>query len=197
MTAQGDLSALVGSRICHDLVNPLGAIGNGVELLELTGMARTPEMALLSDSITAAQARLRFFGIAYGPADAGLALTRTEIAGILADLSRSGRLSFAWDAEGDVKRGQAKAILLLLQCLESAMPYGGEIRVQHPANAWEITAESRRFNVDPTLWAALQARVDPPVTAAQVQFALLPVALAALGRSLAVTLAPDRIVARF
>lgn len=34
-----DLTALLGSRICHDLISPLGAIGNGVELLSMAGTA--------------------------------------------------------------------------------------------------------------------------------------------------------------
>lgn len=37
-----DLSALIGSRICHDLISPLGAIANGVELMALTGAEKTP-----------------------------------------------------------------------------------------------------------------------------------------------------------
>jgi hypothetical protein len=37
-----DLAALVGSRICHDLISPIGAIGNGVELLTLAGGAQGP-----------------------------------------------------------------------------------------------------------------------------------------------------------
>lgn len=197
MKAPGDLCALVGSRICHDLVNPLGAIGNGIELLELAGIDRTPEMALLADSVTAAQARLRFFAIAYGPAEGGRPLTRPEIDGILGDLSRGGRLSYVWEDGGDVERGQAKAILLLLQCLETAMPFGGTIQVRQTAEGWECVAQSTRFNIDHALWAALQARHDLPVSAAQVQFSLLPLALTALNRTLSVTLAPDRIVARF
>ena len=35
--APEDLAVLLGSRLCHDLVSPLGAIGNGLELLELSG----------------------------------------------------------------------------------------------------------------------------------------------------------------
>jgi histidine phosphotransferase ChpT len=68
MKARTDLTALVGSRICHDLVSPLGAIGNGVELLGLTGIAPSPEMALIVESVENANARLRFFRIAYGAA---------------------------------------------------------------------------------------------------------------------------------
>ena len=39
------LAELIASRLCHDLVNPLGAIGNGVELIEMTGSVHGPEMA--------------------------------------------------------------------------------------------------------------------------------------------------------
>src|SRR5690606_36320108 len=77
-----DLGALVASRICHDLVNPLGAIGNGVELLALTtgfgpaagpqgaslqGTAGgSPELALIAESTTHAAARARLFRLAFG-----------------------------------------------------------------------------------------------------------------------------------
>ena len=39
MSDTPDLSALIGSRICHDLISPIGAIGNGVELLMMEGRA--------------------------------------------------------------------------------------------------------------------------------------------------------------
>ena len=46
-----NLTELLSSRICHDLVSPLGAIGNGIELLLMTGTESSPEIALISDSI--------------------------------------------------------------------------------------------------------------------------------------------------
>ncbi len=46
-----DLAALVGSRICHDLISPIGAIGNGVELMMMEGAAKGPEMALITESV--------------------------------------------------------------------------------------------------------------------------------------------------
>ena len=61
-----DLSALIGSRICHDLINPLGAIANGVELIALTVAEQTPEMLLFAESVEAANARIEFFRLAYG-----------------------------------------------------------------------------------------------------------------------------------
>jgi histidine phosphotransferase ChpT len=197
MKSQGDLTALVGSRICHDLISPLGAIGNGVELLELSGIAQSPEMALIAESVAAAQARIRFFRIAYGPADAGLPLGRAEVTATLTAVARGGRLAYSWDAEGEVARRDAKAIFLLLQCMETAMPLGGEIRVRRIATGWEIVAEGEKMIVDETLWTSLLSRVRPPVTAAQVQFALLPQTLSAMGKVLALKLALGRILARF
>ena len=57
------LAALLGSRLCHDLVSPLGAIGNGLELLEVSGdfpgIAKSGEMMLIAESLEAARARIR------------------------------------------------------------------------------------------------------------------------------------------
>jgi hypothetical protein len=40
MQDKPDIAALIGSRICHDLISPIGAIGNGVELLMMDGAAK-------------------------------------------------------------------------------------------------------------------------------------------------------------
>lgn len=63
-----NINALIGSRICHDLINPLGAIGNGIELLSLSGMAASPEMTLVQDSVNNATARVKFLRLAFGDA---------------------------------------------------------------------------------------------------------------------------------
>ena len=57
MSDTPDLSALIGSRICHDLISPIGAIGNGVELLMMEGRAG-PEVALIAESVAAANAQI-------------------------------------------------------------------------------------------------------------------------------------------
>lgn len=74
-----NLSALRGSRICHDLINPLGAIGNGVELLGLAGVGSGPEMDLLNDSVLNATSKLKFLRLAVGAATADQRVARTEI----------------------------------------------------------------------------------------------------------------------
>ena len=68
MQDKPDLAALIASRICHDLISPIGAIGNGVELLAMEPGGPRPEMALISESVANANARIRFFRICFGQA---------------------------------------------------------------------------------------------------------------------------------
>jgi histidine phosphotransferase ChpT len=79
MTKGADLAALVGARICHDLISPIGAIGNGMELLALSGVPPSPELELIEDSLRNAMARVQFFRIAFGAAEAGQVVSRSEI----------------------------------------------------------------------------------------------------------------------
>jgi histidine phosphotransferase ChpT len=91
-----EFAALVGSSICHDLISPIGAINNGMELMSMSGMASSPEMALISESVDAANARIRFFRIAYGAPSETQLLGRSEVSSILRDTSRGSRLSLNW-----------------------------------------------------------------------------------------------------
>lgn len=179
-----DFAALIGSRICHDLISPLGAIGNGVELLEMSEAGTGPEVALISESVANANARIRFFRIAYGAAGGGGSVSAAEVRSILAAMTAGSRLKIDWQAAGDVPRPMAKLAFLALQCLETALPWGGEIIVTSDSG-WRAEARAARLNVDAALWANLTAAApDPAIAPAQVQFALLPVEARAQGRSL-------------
>jgi len=198
MTRRPDLAALVGSRICHDLISPIGAIGNGLELLTLSGGPMNSEMTLISESADNANARIRFFRIAYGAAGAGQMISRSEILAILRANAMSGRISYAWDAEGDVTRADLRVVFLLLQCFESALPRGGDIHVAEREGHWVVQTRAERVKDLPELWEmATTPRARTEVSAAQVQFALLPVATKDAGRTLEVEVKDDRITARF
>jgi histidine phosphotransferase ChpT len=204
-----DLIALLGSRICHDLISPLGAIGNGVELLMMSGAVPGPELALISDSVTSANARIRFFRIAFGAAAAGQVVPRAEIRSILDDMTRGGRLKIDWDMEGDAARSEVKLAFLALLCLETALPFGGQVRLSAAGGHRRIVAEAPRLKLDAPLWAGLggeapdegmgetQAGGTGEVTAAQVQFLLLPAELERQGRSLTLQSGERGIVMRY
>lgn len=193
LPAPDAIAAEVASRICHDLVSPLGAIANGVELMGLTGTADTPEMALIRESVDGANARIRFFRLAYGAALPDQRAGRAEILAALQGASRAGRTTYEWNAAGDQPRAEVRAVFLILQCLESAMPMGGVVRVAREGTGWHLEAEGPRLRVEDRLWDRLAAP-HAPQGAGSVQFALLPLALAAMGRVLSLDVQPDRIV---
>ena len=185
MTASRDLSALLGSRICHDLISPLGAIGNGVELLAMTPGAQSPEIALIAESVENANARIRFFRVAFGAASTEASISRGEIADILKDLTKSGRVGIDWNAEGEVSRADVKLAFLLILCLETTMPWGGQIHVGCTTGTWHIGASAERLRIEPEFWELVaNPRADVTVGAAEVQFALVPDAAQAVGRSI-------------
>lgn len=185
MQDKPDLAALIGSRICHDLISPIGAIGNGVELLMMDGMAKTPELALIAESVASANARIRFFRVAFGAANGDQRIARGEVAGILSDMTRSGRMQVEWISPGDLSRREVKLAFLLFLCLESAMPYGGRVRIERGDAGWSLTAEAPRMKIEPALWEILTERHAPPeIAAGQVHFALVPEELARQGRRL-------------
>ncbi|MCA3454885.1 MAG: histidine phosphotransferase [Rhodobacter sp.] len=184
MTESPDFSALIGSRICHDLVNPISAIGNGIELMIMGGAARSPELALIEESVANANARIRFFRIAFG-SGSDRRIARGEVLSILSDMTQGARIRIEWTSAADLARSDVRLAFLAIQCFETVMPYGGTLAVAQGADGWQITGRSSRFRVDEALWARLarpEAQTD--VSPAHVQFALLPLGVADLGRHL-------------
>ncbi|SDJ74492.1 histidine phosphotransferase family protein [Aliiruegeria lutimaris] len=184
--ASPDLTSLIGSRICHDLISPVGAIGNGLELLSMAGSGG-PEVALISDSVSNANARIRFFRIAFGMASSEQGTPRSEILSILRDIYGETRIKLDWAVNVDCRRAEAKAAFLTLLCLENALPYGGEIVVTRSDGRWQFTAISPKLKYDEALWAVSTSSAPFELSPKNVQFALLPEALARLGRRLALT----------
>lgn len=193
------LSALLGSRICHDLISPIGAIGNGVELLGMTGTVGGPELELISASALNANARIRFFRIAYGLSSEEQRIGRREIMGVLSDFYSETRFKVQWAVTQDCLRAEARLTLLLLQCLESALPLGGAIHITQTDTAWRLQAEAEKTKIDESIWALL-AGGEPNLDtlgASQVQFALAPLAAKDMNRTVRAELSESRIALTF
>lgn len=185
MPAQPDLSALLGSRLCHDLIGPIGAIGNGVELLLLAGSGRSDEVALISESVSALNARIRFYRVAYGIARPEQAIPRAEVLDILANLFPSGRITVTWSSPTDLPRPEVKATFLLILCAEQALRSGGRIAIAYDGAEWSLTLTSPRLRHDARLWSLIErpsCPTDGPLDPSDVQFPLAGQALARLGR---------------
>ena len=168
-----DLTALIGSRICHDLISPIGAISNGVELLSLTGHPAGPELEMIADSVGHANARVRFFRLAFGAAPDGARIGRAEVEGILADVSKSGRVTLRWTSPAEVPRTEAKLALLLALSAETAMTRGGTIEIACDGSDWTLLAEGARLRDLPHLWPLIRdPAADAEIDAAEVHFLL-------------------------
>lgn len=186
-----DLVALLGSRICHDLVSPVGAIANGLELLELAH-GESEEIALIRGSVESAMARLRFFRMAFGAGrDEQLIATR-EVLAVLQDMYRDSRTSVYWTDDEDRTRPELRVALLALLCVEVATPWGARVEVGRNAAAWTIHVEAERLKIDHALWEALgQKKMPPDLKGSEVQFGVLLSETRRLRRPVSVT-ADDR-----
>jgi histidine phosphotransferase ChpT len=184
-TGPQSLADLIGSRLCHDLVNPLGAIGNGVELIEMTGSAQGPEMALIRDAVRDAQARMRFLRIAFGAAGPTRMLSAREARMTALAPWQDTRLAVDWTPGSDMPRMQAKLGYLMLLCAETGLPMGGELRVGlDAAGHWRLEATAPRVAADDALWSVLRFGIPAagrPLRPAEAQFPALHAAADAAG----------------
>jgi len=168
-----ELAALVGSRLCHDLVSPLGAIGNGLELLQMVAEP-SPELALIGEAVTAAQARVRLFRLAFGAASQDQLVRPADLVEALSALTGNGRISLRSALPQPLPRPLARRLTLAALCAETALARGGEVVVD-PAS---VTALAPRLRIEPALWDSLAEGLPPEgLTPSTVHFALL----AALG----------------
>jgi histidine phosphotransferase ChpT len=193
-----DLTALLGSRICHDLISPIGAIGNGLELLLMEAGERSPEMALIAESVAHANARIRYFRLAFGAAGGESRQNLAEVKSILSDMTRGSRLNIDWQTGADLQRAEVKVAFLLILCLESALPYGGKIKVSTEADRWLLLAEAARLKVDAGLWDVLaDPTATPDLSPSVVHFPLAAAEIARQGRRLSADLGQTTIKLMF
>lgn len=197
MLSDAKLAALIGSRICHDLISPIGAINNGLELLGMTGASEGPELDLISESVVNASARIRFFRIAFGAAGEQ-EIGQTEAVSVLKDMMGGGRVAFEYLPQDPQPRKMVRLAFLSILCLESALPYGGQIIVSQSGSKWRIRGSGEKMIVDQTLWSALAEPAQlGSIEPAQVQFALLPTLARDEGLALSTDLSQQSIEIRF
>ncbi len=126
---------LIASRICHDLVSPVGAVSNGVELMqELGDDAGEEAMKLIADSALQASIRLKAFRLSYGAAGTDKNVGFKDIRDVFSDLLKSGRIQAEFEPDLGVKfsmppRGFFKVLLNLLVLAEECNHGEGKISV--------------------------------------------------------------------
>ncbi|WP_062208321.1 histidine phosphotransferase ChpT [Aureimonas sp. AU12] len=170
-----DLAALLASRLCHDIISPVGAVQAGLELLD--EMPNDPEaMALVRRSTHSAVTKLQFARVAYGSSGSTVAqIDMGDAKSVAEGLMSFEKADLAWTGErAYVPKNIAKLVLNLVLVANASVPRGREVEVQieklEPAAEITITARGKPLRV-PALFRTLVAGETPaePIDAHGIQ----------------------------
>jgi histidine phosphotransferase ChpT len=141
-----DLASLLCSRVCHDIISPVGAIMNGLEVLEEEKDAEMRGFALdlIKNSAKQASARLQFCRLAFGAAgSSGASIDTSEAELVASGFFSSERAELKWNVTPLLMpKNKVKLILNLCLIAATAIPRGGIIEV-----AVSGAGESARMSV--------------------------------------------------
>lgn len=153
------LADLVSARICHDLAGAVGAIGNGIELLddETDAGVRATFTVLIAASARQAGQRLNFIRLAYGGTSASPPVPSRDIAAALAGLFGGERPTMVeWTGAAlDLARPRARTLLCLGQIAGETLTHGGVIALGHEGDDWWIEARGQGAGLGEAVRAAL------------------------------------------
>ena len=126
-----DLAALLCSRVCHDIISPVGAINNGLELLD-EGGADEDAMNLIRQSAVNASARLQFARIAFGAAgSAGMMIDTGDAENVATAFLRNEKPELSWSGtRALLPKNKVKLLLNLILIANASIPRGGKLSVK-------------------------------------------------------------------
>jgi len=144
-----ELAALISSRICHDVISPVGAIANGLEMLdeEQDESMREQTMDLIRKSARQASAKLQFARLAFGAAgSAGAEIDLRDAERVARDFVQGGKHTLSWQGPPvTLPKNKVKLLLNLLALGVVALPRGGtvnvEIKGEGPEVAFRVLAQ--------------------------------------------------------
>jgi histidine phosphotransferase ChpT len=167
-----DIASLLCSRLCHDLMSPVGALNNGIELLEdeTDPDMRDKCLELLSESARATANKLKFFRIAFGAGGAfGSEIDTKEAEAALAGLfGPERRIELHWVVDDStLPKGAVKLLLNLALVAGDALVRGGTLHVgaERSSDRIELAVrgEGPRILLDPELRQALVETGDKAI----------------------------------
>ena len=160
-----DLAALLCSRVCHDVISPVGAIANGLELIDDPDMddeTKETALAMVRSSAKTASAKLKFCRIAFGAAGS---------AGAMIDLGEAGEIAKAFVGEEKVRldwlaprenrpKQQVKLVLNMLLMALAGIPRGGVVTVSSEGEAFTARAQGDRAKVPEAISGVVDGTAD-------------------------------------
>lgn len=128
-----DFSALLCSRLCHDLISPVGAIANGIEILAVEDdeYMRVEVMKLLEQSAGQTSDRLKFFRLAFGAAGGfGENIPLRDAENAIVSLYQNTPVEFEWNSQiHEMNKSAVKVMLNMLLMAGESLVRGGDLTV--------------------------------------------------------------------
>ena len=165
------LAALLCSRLCHDLIGPIGAVSNGVEILYEENDPAVHDQALDLMAMSAGEAarRIEYYRVAFGAAAGrGVDVEVNDLRRIAEALFERGRVSLEWPETSnavqrlDIEGGKLALNLILLAA--SALPRGGtalvELQESEESLDLVVSATGQRAGLDEDVLAALRPHAE-------------------------------------
>jgi histidine phosphotransferase ChpT len=172
-----DFAALLVSRVCHDLVSPVGAVVNGLEVLEdeRDAAMRADALKLVASSAEQAAARLQFARIAFGAAgSAGAELDLNEVGRTVKGLSQGSKVQIDWQAAHvNWPKDWAKLLMNVTLLATDSLPRGGAVLVQTSVDgappSFTIRANGQGARVLDEVEKAMRGEPNGPLDGRSVQ----------------------------
>lgn len=203
MTEKADLSGLLASRICHDLVSPVGAMVNGIDLVREIGAGGCDdEIAMIGQSAARASALLQFYRIAFGAPDSDATLSRGSVEIQANRMLTTPKVDLDWHGmDGpQMSRAEGRLLFQLLMCARAVLGMRGRIVVRlDPEGVFPISITvvsegtlpgAQSLNQDALVMLSAEPAAAK-ISARQVEFALVHRSARTLGIALSVRLLDD------
>ena len=160
-----DLAALLCSRVCHDVISPVGAIANGLELYddpEMDEETRATALDMIRSSAKTAGAKLKFCRIAFGAAgSAGALIDLTEAGEVAKGFVGDEKVKLDWQAPRENRpKQQVKLILNMLLLAMAGIPRGGVVTVAANGDHLSVRAAGERAKISEPLADVLAGTAD-------------------------------------
>ena len=169
-----DLAALLCSRVCHDLISPVGAIVNGIEVMEEDKNEETKTFALelIKKSAYQASAKLQFCRLAFGAAgSAGAQIDLGDAEKLSRGLFDDGKTALVWNLPRLLlDKNRVKLLLNMLVIAAGTVSRGGTLTVEpitagDQISGFTVTAAGQSTRLNPAIGGLLAGSVSHPVDA--------------------------------
>ena len=142
-----DLAALLASRVCHDIISPVGALANGLEVLEEDQgeEMRQFAMELINKSAKSASAKLKFSRLAFGASgSAGASIDTGEAEEVVGLFMDGEKADYTWQGiRSLVPKNRVKLLLNLVLISLGAIPRGGNVAISIEGEGEQATFSLR------------------------------------------------------